>query len=220
MKQKFTVKVADVQMNIVCEETKEAVDAAVSAVDKQIRALTSDRARFCTKTEAALLTALDFCTQTAALHARVRELEEILHKADPNGSTLEASLLRGENESLRGELQARQGLYDALLQDNATLFGLNAKLMRQNSEANARADRMHDQVLSIIGEVRDLRQRLAAMCVETREPAADYTTPLPEPEIEVTPAEQQVTRRYEQMDLQEILETAPRTAPRPPVDED
>ena len=200
MKQKFSITVADVPMNIVCEESRETVDAAVAALNAQIGALTSDKSRFCTRTEAALLAGLDYCTRVVHLEARVKELEEYLHKADPNGSTMEATVLRGENETLRAELQISRGENEALLQDNTTLFGLNAKLVKQNSEANARADRMHDQVLSILTEVRELREKLAAMCVETREPSAAYTAGEPEPEIEITDKEMLVTRKYEQID--------------------
>ncbi len=209
MRQKYTIKVADIPMNIICEESEETLHAAVAELDAQIRALLSDKSHFCTRTEAALLSALDYCTRCARLDARVGELEDVLHKADPNGDTLEASLLRGENEALRAELQLSRGERDALLQDNATLFRLNAKLVRQNSEANARADRMHDQVLSILTEVRELREQLANMCVETRAPSATYEAADPEPEIEISPEEQRTTKKYEQMDLDEILSTAP-----------
>ena len=209
MRQKFSVTVADVKMNIACEETQESVDAAVAALNAQIGALTSDKSHFCTRTEAALLVALDYCTRCAHLEARIAELEEILHKADPNGETLEASLLRGENETLRAELQLSRGAKDALLQDNATLFGLNAKLVRQNGEANARADRMHDQVLAILTEVQELREKLAAMCVETREPSPAYSEYEPEPAIEVTPEEQRATKKYEDMGVEPVQESAP-----------
>ena len=209
MKQKFYITVADVPMNIVFEESQEAVDAAVTAIDRQIRTLTEDKSHSCTRTEAALLCALDYATQVGHLRERIAELENFVHSADPLGDTFEAGLLRGENETLRAELQVSRGANDALLQDNATLFGLNAKLVRQNNESNARADRMHDQVLSILTEVRELREKLAAMCVETREPSASYSNRDPEPEIEITPEEQQVTRKYEQMDLDDILNTAP-----------
>lgn len=209
MRQKFSITVADVTMNIVCDEERETVDAAVAELDAQIGALTSDKAHHCTKTEAALLSGLDFATRCIHLKEKVSELEELVHRVDPTGGTFEASLLRGENETLRAELQVSRGSYDALLQDNATLFALNAKLVRQNNESNARADRMHDQVLSILTEVRELRERLAAMCVETRDPSPSYTAYESEPEIEITPNEQQITRKYEQMDLDEILNTAP-----------
>ena len=209
MRQKFSVTVADVKMNIACEETQETVDAAVAALNEQFNALISDKAHFCNKIEAALLVALDHCTRARHLEARVAELEEILHKADPNGETLEASLLRGENEALRAELQLSRGAKDALLQDNATLFGLNAKLVRQNGEANSRADRMHDQVLSILSEVRELREKLASMCVETRAPSPAYSENEPEPAIEITPEEQRVTKKYEDMGVETVQEGAP-----------
>lgn len=210
MRQKFSITVADVSMNIICDETGETVDAAVSELDTQIRSLTSTAGHACTKTEAALLCALDYSTRCMHLKERVQELEHYVSEADPTGDTYEANLLRGENETLRAQLAVNRGQYDALLQDNATLFQLNAKLVRQNGEANARADRMHDQVLSILTEVRELREKLTAMCVETRAPSASYSAYEEEPAIEVTPAEQQVTHKYEQMDLDEILNTAPK----------
>ena len=210
MRQKFSITVADVPMNIICDETGETVDAAVSELDTQIRTLTSAAGNSCTKTEAALLCALDYSTRCMHLKERVEELENFVSEADPTGDTYEANLLRGENETLRAQLTVSRGEYDALLQDNATLFQLNAKLVKQNGEANARADRMHDQVLSILTEVRELREKLAAMCVETRAPSPTYSVHEEEPAIEITPNEQQVTNKYEHMDLDDILSTAPR----------
>lgn len=210
MRQKFSVTVADVPMNILCEETQSTIDNAVRELDAQIRTLTAGTA--CTKTEAALLSALDYSTRVMHLLEKVRELEARVQEADPTGDTYAANLLRGENETLRATLTVTRGEYEAVLQDNATLFHLNAKLVRQNNEANARADRMHDQVLSILTEVRELRERLAAMCVETRPPSPSYAHYEEEPAIEITPQEQQTTKKYEQMDLDDILGSAPRGA--------
>ena len=210
MRQKFSVTVADVPMHILCEESQSTIDAAVRELDEQIRTLTKGAS--CTKTEAALLSALDYSTRAMHLAEQVRELEARVKEADPMGDTYAANLLRGENEALRASLAVTQGEYQAVLQDNATLFHLNAKLVRQNSEANARADRMHDQVLSILTEVRELRERLAAMCVETRPPSPTYAHYEEEPAIEITPREQQTTKKYEQMDLDDILGSVPRGA--------
>ncbi|MBR6726946.1 MAG: cell division protein ZapA [Clostridia bacterium] len=217
MKQKYSLNIADVQMNIACEESREVVDSAAGAVDEQIRALIANKARFCTKTEAALLTALDYCTRCIHLQDKIRELEELVHTAGPGGGTpYETSLLRGENETLRAELQISRGTHDALLQDNAILFRLNGKLARQNGEANARADRMHDQVVSILTEVRDLRNRLTeAEGQEIRELSASYGVYEPEPTVEITDEEQQTVTKYEQMDLDDIIRTAPKPAARP-----
>lgn len=208
MKQKFSVNIADVQMNIICDETPELVDTAVAELDRQIRSLTAGGSS-CTKTEAALLSALDYSARVMHREERIKELEAYISATDPTGDTYEANLLRGENEALRAQLQVSRGNYEALLQDNATLFQLNAKLVRQNGEANARADRMHDQVLSILTEVRELRERLAAMCVEVRPLSPSYTAYEEAPEIEITPVEQQTTHKYEQMSLDDILSTAP-----------
>ena len=199
MKQKFSVTVADVPMNIVCEETQQTIDTAVTSLNTQIQTISAAAGNACTRTEAALLAALDYCTRNIHLEERIKELEEFLHRADPTGDNFEASMLRGENETLRAELQVTRGTYEALLSDNATLFRLNAKLMKQNSESNSRADRMHDQVLSILTEVRELREKLAAMCVETRDPSPTYQNYEQAPAIEITPEEQQVTQKYEQM---------------------
>ncbi len=217
MRQKYAITVADVSMNIICEESQEIVDAAVSELDSQIATLCSAAGHSCTRTEAALLAALDHSTKSMHLRRRVAELEKLVSEADPNGDTYAANLLRGENEILRAEKQTMQGVNDALLQDNATLFELNAKLTKQNTEANNRADRMHDQVLSILTEVRELREKLASLCVGTKEPSASYTAADPEPTVEITEAEAAVTRKYEQLDTATILADAPKGAgiPRP-----
>ncbi len=212
MRKKFSVTVADVTMNIVCEETQESVDAAVNALNAQIRQLCASSGHACTRTEAALLAALDSSTRCMHLEKRIAELEEFLRRADPTGNNFEASLLRGENEALRAELAVSRGSHDAVLEDNMTLFRLNAKLSRQSAETNARADRMHDQVLSILTEVRELREKLAATCVESREPLENYTLFEAHPEIEISPEEQQLTKKYEQMDPGELFGSANRHA--------
>ena len=208
MRQKFSVTVADVTMNIVCDESQQTVDAAAAALNTQIRTLCTSSGHTCTRTEAALLAALDSTTRCLHLEERIKELEAFLHRADPAGDNFEASLLRGENESLRAELQLSRGAYEALLEDNATLFRLNAKLSRQSAETNARADRMHDQVLSMLTEVRELREKLDTMCVETKDHSAAFSFREPTPELEVTPEEQATTKKYEQMDPLDLFGNA------------
>ena len=208
MRQKFSLTIADIPMNIVCDETQEVVDAAAKTLNDQIKTLMTSFGRSCTRVEAALLVALDAVSKNMHLEERAREVEQFLHRADPTGDNFEASLLRGENEALRAELALKQGGQDALVQDNITLFRLNAKLTRLNAEANARADRMHDQVLSMLTEISELRAKLAAMCVDTREPSLIYQKYEQEPTIEISPEEQQITQKYEQLDLDDIFGSA------------
>ena len=58
--------------------------------------------------------------------------------------------------------------------------------------------------------MRELRERLAAMCVETREPSESYLELEEEPEIEITPEEQRITHKYEQSDAGEQFAQPPR----------
>lgn len=200
MRQKYTLTVAGIQMNISCDETQEAVNAAVNEVDTKMKELLANVSH-CNKTEAALLLALDYCTRGARLAARVAELEDYINAADPNGDNYGASLLRGENEALRAELQASRGMNDALLQDNATLFGLHKKSEKQSADATARADRMHDQVLALVSEVQDLRGRLARACVETPAPSEQFGEIKPIEPVTLSDEEQGVADRYAQMDV-------------------
>jgi hypothetical protein len=74
---------------------------------------------------------------------------------------------------------------------------------------------MHDQVLSILTEVRELREKLASLCVDTKEPSSTYTTFEPEPTVVLTAAEEAVTHKYEQLDTGSILADTPKSPAMP-----
>ena len=145
MRQKFSVTVADVPMTISCEETEESIGKAETELDAGMRALLDAPGSNCNKMEAAILLALDYCTRLAHAKDRVRELEDYVNAADPNGDQFGASLLRGENEKLRAELEISRGVNDTLSEDNTILYTLHAKSEKQITEANARADRLNDR---------------------------------------------------------------------------
>ena len=214
MRQKFAVTIADVHMNISCDESQEDINAAVTLLDEKIRALLADVGTSCTKTEAAMLLALDYCTRCTHAEKRIKELEDYVSTTDPNGENFGASLLRGENEMLRAELAVSRGMGDAILQDNATLYSLHTKSEKQSADANARADRMHNQVLALMTEVQHLRGQLAAVCVETKDLAENYGILEPVAPISLSENELEVTKKYAQMDLGSILETAPKNSVR------
>ncbi len=97
MKQKYTITVADVPMNVITEESPEAVEALVSLVDRKMNEI----GNACPKTEAALLCALDYCSERIKAQRKVKSLETRL-------ATTEIALedLEKENEELRAELDA------------------------------------------------------------------------------------------------------------------
>ena len=77
MKQKYTFTIADVSLNVVCDETPESVHALVSAVDRSMREITSKSNR-CSKTEAALLCALDYCADKMKTQKKLKKLEGLV----------------------------------------------------------------------------------------------------------------------------------------------
>ena len=103
MKQKYTITVADIEMNVVCEESAEAVEALVGIVDRKMREITMMSKR-CSKSEAARLCALDYCSDKIKAQRRLKAIESKLALTEAAVEELEA-----ENEQLRQELALIKG---------------------------------------------------------------------------------------------------------------
>lgn len=113
MKQKYTLVIADVEMNVVTEASREAVDKIVGILDRKMRDINLKSHR-CTKNQAALLCALEYCSEKLDLQERNAELEEI---AEQDAATIEEqskkiaeleeklAALQNENEVMNGILE-------------------------------------------------------------------------------------------------------------------
>ena len=103
MKQKFTITIADTEMNIITDESPEFVDEIVGILDRKIREINT-ASRRCSKNEAALLCALDYCSDKIKTQRRLKALESKLTLTEAALEDLEA-----ENENLRRELELLRG---------------------------------------------------------------------------------------------------------------
>ena len=104
MRQKYTIRVADIEMNVISEESPEAVEALVSIVDRKIREI-CESSKSCSKTEAALLCALDYCSEKIRVQRRIKTLESKLSLAEATAEELEM-----ENEQLRKQIPGLGGI--------------------------------------------------------------------------------------------------------------
>ena len=71
---KYTITIADIDLNIVTEESPEMVKALVAAVDQRVRELVARNPRL-TKSEAAILCAVDYCAGKLKSDSRTRQME-------------------------------------------------------------------------------------------------------------------------------------------------
>lgn len=98
MHQKYTLTISDIEINVISDESPEAVEALVSIVDRKMREISS-KSRNCSKTEAAILCSLDYCSDKIKAQRKVKSVEAKLALAE---STIDE--LIEENEALKQEL--------------------------------------------------------------------------------------------------------------------
>ena len=130
MKQKYTLTIGDIEMNVISEESPEAVEKVVGHVDRKIREINLKSSR-CTKHEAALLCALDYCTEKLALQAKLNEVEV---QNDKLFRALER--VQRENEKLGEQLDLEKARAQQL---TASLEAAQAQAAQARLQAQAAA---------------------------------------------------------------------------------
>ena len=100
MHQKYTLTISDIEINVISDESPEAVESLVAIVDRKMREISS-KSRNCSKTEAALLCSLDYCSDKLRAQRKIKMLEGKV-------ATVEGAMdqLIEENEALKLEISA------------------------------------------------------------------------------------------------------------------
>ena len=122
MKKKYTLTIADVPLNVTVDESPETVEYIVGVIDRKMREILL-RSRYCPKTQAALLCALDLCAE------KIKAKEEIESLRDELAS-LEEAIKAAEEKQRRAD-----AFTAALEQEKARLQDENAKLREALKEA-------------------------------------------------------------------------------------
>ena len=97
-KKKYSVKIADVDMNIITDEREDIVMRLVSLLDSEIKGITSQSRNY-SKIDAAILVALDHASNRLKAEKRVRNLEAQIALYDAN-----LRRMREENIKLKNSM--------------------------------------------------------------------------------------------------------------------
>lgn len=111
MKQRYTLTIADMELNVISDESPETVESLVGSVDRKMREILTTSRR-CNKSEAALLCALDYCSDKVQALRKVKQQEAVIDEKNTLIQSLEKEndKLRVELETLRESLVAMQNL--------------------------------------------------------------------------------------------------------------
>ncbi len=177
MKQKYTITVADVQMNIVTDEDSEAVVAIAGVLDRRMREIYLQSGNRCPKTEAALLCALDYCAERNKLQALVNDYEAQLANTETADLKEELAAVKAENEELKKALDVAEKeirvfkANDELNQDKINI--LTEKAMNADIEIKNLREEMEGRATEPEIPEEETKAPVAAIADETEEPAIE-----------------------------------------------
>lgn len=108
MKKKYTLTVANSEINIITEESKENIDAIVGVVDRKIREVYLHSNGECSRTNAAILVCLDYCAEKMDLQKALKNANAQIDRLTLLQETTEKekAALEREIETLRASLNA------------------------------------------------------------------------------------------------------------------
>ena len=190
MKQKYTITVSDMELNIISDASPDEVENIVGILDRRMRDINLKSPR-CTKNEAAILCALSYCSERLAMQEAFKKVEN------------DAFRFAGENSKLKKTIEEMQEEIDRLRKDAAVMRSIldraaTAAIVAQ-PEANApkgkvatrrTTDKAEDEAEQISVFEEPKSEDVVAASTAPAAPIAPVA-PIEElaPSVEATPAE-------------------------------
>ena len=146
MKEKYTISIADVQLNVIADGNREQIERIVGIIDRRMREILL-KSHQCPKTQAALLVALDLCADKIDAKAEVEALREELGEQSEQLNRVRDNYDRAQSlnlklESDKAELEAEVARLRAVIDEarkNNTVPEENAPVVEQLSIENVEA---------------------------------------------------------------------------------
>lgn len=132
MKQKYTITIADMDLNVISEAPSEEVEKVVGILDRRVRSILL-KSQNCSKTEAIMLCALDLCSDKLKLKEAVESLMSELDDEKEKNSVLADKLTLLEKNIEKTEKEC------ARLQAENKRLMFNGEVFR-SSEPAAKAE--------------------------------------------------------------------------------
>ena len=177
MKQKYTITVADMDLNIISDAAPDEVENIVGILDRRMRDINLKSPR-CTKNEAAMLCALSYCSERIAMQEAFKKVEK------------DAFRFAGENEKLKRTIEELQAELDTVRKDAAMMRSIldQAALANAQKEAKEQAQYIAKTPAEKKAVVEEAEQ-LSALDSLPEQPTAPVPSAVPAQEAEEAPAE-------------------------------
>ena len=189
MKKKYTLIISDVEMNVVTDAPWEAVEKVVGILDRKMRDINLKSYR-CTKNQAALLCALEYCSEKLELQERNAELEELAEQDAATIAQKEQTIaeLEAELEKLRGENEIMHNILVRAAASTKRMMGHQEPV----AEEKAQPEQQEIQAVQEIEEIAEVKAEEES-APETAPEAEEITQEQPQEQPEENNAPEQLT---------------------------
>ena len=156
MKQKYTITVADMDLNIISDASPDEVENIVGILDRRMRDINLKSPR-CTKNEAAMLCALAYCSERIAMQEAFKKVEKDAFRFAGENEKLKRTIdeLQTELEALRKEATMMRSILDQAAVANAQKEADDAKYVAKTAAEKKAAEEEAVQ-LSALDELPEL----------------------------------------------------------------